>query len=63
MIEADISIPYSCQTGSCKTCQVKVLDGIPEHLDLVLSEKEKSEDKLFCPCVSRAKSASITLDI
>jgi ferredoxin-NADP reductase/predicted pyridoxine 5'-phosphate oxidase superfamily flavin-nucleotide-binding protein len=63
MIEADISIPYSCQTGSCKTCQVKVLDGIPEHLDLVLTDKEKVKDKLFCPCVSRAKSASITLDI
>jgi len=63
MIDADINVPYSCQTGSCKTCQVKVLDGTPEHLDLVLSEKEKTEDKLFCPCVSRAKSASITLDI
>ncbi|NQZ83580.1 MAG: 2Fe-2S iron-sulfur cluster binding domain-containing protein [Colwellia sp.] len=63
MIEADINIPYSCQTGSCKTCQVKVLNGIPEHLDLVLSEKEKTEEKLFCPCVSRAKSANITLDI
>jgi len=63
MIDADISIPYSCQTGSCKTCQVKVLDGVPEHLDLVLSEKEKTQDNLFCPCVSRAKSDTITLDI
>jgi len=63
MIDADISIPYSCQTGSCKTCQVKVLDGVPEHLDLVLSEEEKTQGNLFCPCVSRAKSDTITLDI
>ena len=61
--KAGLFAAYSCQTGVCKTCVVKVIDGEPEHNDSVLSEVEKHEQDLFCPCVSRAKSDSITLDL
>lgn len=63
MLDAGVAAPYSCKTGICKTCVVKVLDGTPEHQDTVLSDAEKTDSKLMCPCVSRATTETLTLDI
>ncbi len=62
MLDAGIDAPYSCKTGDCKTCAVKVLSGSPQHHDTVLS-KQDTEQGLFCPCVSRANGNELTLDI
>jgi ferredoxin len=62
MLEAGINIPYSCKTGDCKTCMVKVLKGNPQHYDNVLSTHDKAKN-LMCPCVSRATGDYLTLDI
>jgi len=62
MLDAGIDAPYSCKTGDCKTCAVKVLNGSPAHHDNVLS-KQDTEQGLFCPCVSRANGNELTLDI
>jgi hypothetical protein len=63
MLEAGIEAPYSCRSGSCKTCAVKLLDGEPDHRDSALSEAEREQSRLFCPCVSRAQGANLVLDI
>ncbi len=63
LIEADVGVAYSCKTGDCKACVVQVLEGEPQHLDTALSTIEREQQQLFCPCVSRASSQSITLDI
>ena len=63
MIEAGIPTIYSCKTGECRTCAIKVLAGNPLHLDNVLSKEEQKNQQLMCPCVSRAKTAGLTLDI
>lgn len=63
VLEAGVDAPYSCRTGNCKTCAVTVLDGDPDHRDSVLSEVEREESKLMCPCVSRATSEKLILDI
>jgi len=63
MLEAGVSSPFSCGAGNCKTCVVKVLDGEPEHRDSALSTAERADYQLFCPCVSRAKSEHLVLDI
>jgi ferredoxin-NADP reductase len=52
---------YSCKTGQCKTCVVELVDGEPDHRDTVLQEVEKATK--FCPCVSRAKTKHLTLNI
>lgn len=62
LIEADIPVPYSCTTGICKTCVTKVTEGEPLHLDDALSQEEQ-EQNLFCPCVSRAKTSHLTIDL
>ncbi len=63
LLAADIDIPYSCQTGNCKTCAVRVTSGEPEHFDHVLTNDEKERQHLMCPCVSRAKSSQLSIDI
>ena len=59
---SDANVPYSCKTGQCKTCVVKVLEGEPDHRDSCLSESEKQQG-MMCPCVSRAKGGRLVLDI
>ena len=63
MLDAGIDALYSCRSGSCRTCAVKLLDGEPDHRDSALSSAEREQDQLFCPCVSRAQGDSLVLDI
>ena len=53
----------SCRQGVCGTCEVAVLDGVPDHRDSVLTDTEREAGDCMLVCVSRAKSASLTLDL
>lgn len=63
LLDAGIDVPYSCKSGNCRTCAVKVLEGDVIHRDAVLTEGERDAEQLFCPCVSRAQGEKLTLDI
>lgn len=58
-----VDLIYDCQRGDCGICQTDVIDGIPDHRDVVLSEAEKASGKVMQICVSRAKSARLVLDL
>ena len=60
---AGVEAPAGCRGGTCGTCAVKVLAGEPEHRDAALSDVERKQAGLMCICVSRAKSAGLTLDL
>ena len=53
----------SCREGICGTCETAILQGEPDHRDLVLSPDERASNATMMICVSRAKSASLTLDL
>lgn len=61
--EAGVEIKTSCEQGVCGTCLTTVLEGEPEHNDLYLSDEEHEAGKVMTPCVSRAKSKLLVLDI
>lgn len=58
-----ISIPCSCRQGYCGTCETAVLEGEIDHRDTVLSESERQSQRVIMPCVSRARSAALVLDL
>jgi vanillate O-demethylase ferredoxin subunit len=63
LIKHGIDIPLSCEQGVCRTCVTKVLEGIPEHRDVCLTDEERVANRFFTPCCSRARSDSLTLDL
>ena len=60
---AGVDVMYDCQRGDCGICQTDVLEGEPDHRDVVLSEAERTAGDVMQICVSRAKSARLKLDI
>lgn len=54
---------YDCKRGNCGICQCAVLEGEPDHRDVILSDAEKAAGKVMQICVSRAKSPRLVLDI
>lgn len=57
------SIALSCEQGICGSCMLKVVDGIPEHRDVYLTDAEHATNTLFTPCCSRAKSNKLVIEI
>ena len=58
-----VDVPSACAAGLCGTCITDVLEGDIDHRDGILSDDEKASNEYMCVCISRAKSAQITLDI
>jgi hypothetical protein len=63
MLEAGIDAPFGCKAGNCKSCAVEVLAGEPDHRDSTLAVVEREKYGLMCPCISRAKTNHLTLDM
>lgn len=60
---AGFEIPLSCEQGVCGTCLVAVLEGEPDHRDMFLTKAEHAQNQQFTPCCSRARSATLVLDL
>ncbi|MCB5912357.1 PDR/VanB family oxidoreductase [Streptomyces pinistramenti] len=54
-------LPYSCERGFCGTCRQRVLAGEVDHRDELLTDAERDDSLLIC--VSRARGASLVLDL
>lgn len=61
--DAGVALGSDCRVGKCGSCAVKVLEGEPDHRDLALTRSERESAGLMCPCVSRARTASLVLDL
>ncbi len=58
-----IEHPYACREGLCGTCEVRVLEGQPDHKDNVLSEQERTAGQRFIPCVSRCSGSKLVIEL
>lgn len=60
---AGVTPRCSCCSGACGTCETTVLEGIPDHRDLVLTPDEREAGETMMICVSRAKTPRLVLDL
>jgi ferredoxin-NADP reductase len=61
--DAGVDIESDCEEGYCGTCETAVLDGVPDHRDVVLSKAERAANRTFFPCVSRACGRRLAVDL
>jgi vanillate O-demethylase ferredoxin subunit len=58
-----VNVPVSCEQGVCGTCLTRLLQGVPDHRDMFMTDAEHSRNDQFTPCCSRAKSDLLVLDL
>lgn len=63
LLEVCPGLMTSCEEGFCGTCETGVLEGVPEHHDQILSEKERAAGRTMFVCVGRSKSPKLVLDL
>jgi len=63
LAENGILVPVSCQSGVCGTCMTRVVEGTPDHRDLVQTDIEKASNAQITVCCSRSKTRKLVLDI
>jgi ferredoxin-NADP reductase len=61
--DAGVSVLGSCHEGVCGTCEQIVLEGEIDHRDSVLSADEQASNEMMMICISRSRSARLTLDL
>ena len=59
---AGVPVPSGCRTGTCGTCVVRVTAGDVVHQDSFLSAEQQAAGQM-CPCVSRAQTDALILDL
>jgi len=60
---AGVDPSTSCEEGICGSCETRVLAGIPDHRDSVLSPSEQAANTSMMVCVSGCKSERLVLDL
>ncbi|MEJ2061269.1 MAG: PDR/VanB family oxidoreductase [Gammaproteobacteria bacterium] len=58
---AGVDVPNMCRGGVCGQCETGLLEGEAEHRDNYLPDEAR--DRKIMPCVSRARSARLVLDL
>jgi ferredoxin-NADP reductase len=60
---AGIAVQTSCEQGICGMCETKVLAGVPDHRDGLLSEQEKAANTAMMICCSGSRDSLLVLDL
>jgi tetrachlorobenzoquinone reductase len=63
LTDAGLNVASSCLEGVCGTCETKVLEGTPDHRDVVLTEAERKASKTMMICCSGSKTERLVLDL
>lgn len=63
LLDAGVDVTLSCEQGVCGTCITKVVDGVPDHRDLYLTDAEHAKNDCFTPCCSRSRTPRLVLDL
>ena len=60
---AGLDVTPACADGLCGICETRVLDGQPDHRDVLLTAAERALGDTMMICVSRARTPQLVLDL
>jgi tetrachlorobenzoquinone reductase len=63
LLDAGADVMFSCREGTCGSCETPLLAGRADHRDHLLRPAERAADDRIFPCVSRALSDRLVLDL
>jgi len=63
LLAAGVDVPYSCKEGVCGCCKVRVLDGLPDHRDVILHAEQQARNDQIITCCSGSLTPTLVLDI
>lgn len=63
LIDANVPVLNSCREGICGTCETRILAGVPDHRDSVLTDEEQDSGETMMVCVSRSAGGPLRLDV
>jgi len=63
LLAEGMNLPRSCMQGVCGTCETVVLEGVPDHRDHVLSERERRSNRKMMICRSGCIGDRLVLDL
>jgi ferredoxin-NADP reductase len=63
LLDAGVAVSYACSEGTCGTCETRVIEGIPDHRDVYLTDDEHAGNKQIMICCSGSKSPVLVLDL
>ena len=59
--EQGVTVPSSCESGTCGACRTGLISGAAEHRDFVLDDDEQETEIMIC--VSRSRGEELVLDL
>ena len=63
LLNAGVDVPFACSEGVCGTCQIAVLDGVPDHRDQFLTASEQASNRSVMVCCSGSRTQTLALDL
>lgn len=63
LLDEGVDVDYSCELGICGACEQRIIAGVPEHHDAILSEEEQAENKRVMICCAGCKTGRLVLDL
>ncbi len=61
--DAGLPLTFSGEQGVCGACETRVLSGVPEHRDQILSDEERASGAVMMICCSGSRSPELVLDL
>lgn len=63
LLDEGLNPSHSCMEGVCGSCETRVLEGVADHRDMILTDAEKAAGKTMMICCSGAKTPRLVLDL
>jgi tetrachlorobenzoquinone reductase len=61
--DAGVHVAFSCEQGICGSCETRILSGVPDHRDSVLSAAERAANETMMICCSGSRTDRLALDV